>query len=235
MNDTVAGNAASGSSATPGFVHLRVHSAYSLLEGALPLGKIIKQALADEAPAIAVTDTNNLFGALEFAQKASKDGVQPIIGCQLDVAFGDHNDNSRSVNRKLALDLAPLVLIAATEAGYANIVRLVSRAFLDTPAGDPIHIEAGWLPALSEDVIALTGGPLGPIGRSFTADRADRARARLAFLKEPSAIVSMSNCSARRGMTALWKPVRWNWLTRWICRCRDQRGFFPESGGFRGA
>ncbi|MCG7676378.1 PHP domain-containing protein [Brucella melitensis] len=184
MNDTVAGNAASGSSATPGFVHLRVHSAYSLLEGALPLGKIIKQALADEAPAIAVTDTNNLFGALEFAQKASKDGVQPIIGCQLDVAFGDHNDNSRSVNRKLALDLAPLVLIAATEAGYANIVRLVSRAFLDTPAGDPIHIEAGWLPALSEDVIALTGGPLGPIGRSFTADRADRARARLAFLKE---------------------------------------------------
>lgn len=184
MNDTVAGNAASGSSATPGFVHLRVHSAYSLLEGALPLGKIIKQALADDAPAIAVTDTNNLFGALEFAQKASKDGVQPIIGCQLDVAFGDHNDNSRSVNRKLALDLAPLVLIAATEAGYANIVRLVSRAFLDTPAGDPIHIEAGWLPALSEDVIALTGGPLGPIGRSFTADRADRARARLAFLKE---------------------------------------------------
>ena len=65
------------------FIHLRVHSAYSLLEGALPLGKIVAHAVKDEAPAIAVTDTNNLFGALEFAQKAVKDGVQPIIGCQI--------------------------------------------------------------------------------------------------------------------------------------------------------
>jgi len=184
MSDAAADNAAGGSVSTPRFVHLRVHSAYSLLEGALPLGKVIKQAIADQAPAIAVTDTNNLFGALEFAQKASKDGVQPIIGCQVDVAFGDHNDNGRSVNRRLALDLAPLVLLASTEEGYANIVRLVSRSFLDTPAGDPVHIDASWLPALAKDVIVLSGGPLGPIGRSFAADRPDRAQSRLAFLHE---------------------------------------------------
>src|SRR5688572_1974004 len=73
------------------FVHLRVHSAYSLLEGALPLAGIVAHAVKDAAPAIAVTDTNNLFGALEFAQKAAKDGVQPLIGCQLDVDFGDEN------------------------------------------------------------------------------------------------------------------------------------------------
>jgi len=184
MSDAAAGNAAKDGALTPRFVHLRVHSAYSLLEGALPLGKIIKQAIADEAPAIAVTDTNNLFGALEFAQKASKDGLQPIIGCQVDIAFGDHSDNGRSVNRRVALDLAPIVLLAATEEGYANIVRLVSRAFMDTPAGDPVHIDASWLPPLSKDVIILSGGALGPIGRAFAADRPDRAETRLAFLRE---------------------------------------------------
>ena len=183
MNDTASMRAGEDMT-SPRFVHLRVHSAYSLLEGALPVGKIIKQAIADQAPAIAITDTNNLFGALEFAQKASKDGLQPIIGCQLDVAFGDHNDNSRSANRRLVLDLAPLVFLASTEEGYANIVRLVSRAFLDTPSGDPVHVDAGWLAGLSEDVIVLSGGPLGPIGRAFAADRSDRAESRLAFLKE---------------------------------------------------
>ncbi len=152
-----------------------------MLEGALPVGKIIKQAIADQAPAIAITDSNNLFGALEFAQKASKDGLQPIIGCQLDVAFGDHNDNSRSANRRLVLDLAPLVFLASTEEGYANVVRLVSRAFLDTQSGDPVHVDASWLSDLSEDVIVLSGGPLGPIGRAFAADRPDRAESRLAF------------------------------------------------------
>ncbi len=107
--------------------------------------------------------------------------MQPIIGCQLDIGFGDHNDNSRSANRRLVLDLAPVVLLASTEKGYANIVRLVSRAFLDTPSGDPVHIEASWLPGLSDDVIVLSGGQLGPIGRAFAADRPDRAEARLAF------------------------------------------------------
>src|SRR6478736_5168155 len=57
------------------FIHLRVHSAYSLLEGALPLNKVVAHAAKDAAPAIAVTDSNNLFGALEFAQKATKDGI----------------------------------------------------------------------------------------------------------------------------------------------------------------
>jgi DNA polymerase-3 subunit alpha len=77
------------SAATLPFIHLRVHSAYSLLEGALQISKIVSHAVASESPAIAVTDTNNLFGALEFANKASKEGVQPIIGCQLDVCFED--------------------------------------------------------------------------------------------------------------------------------------------------
>ncbi|MCB1417345.1 MAG: PHP domain-containing protein, partial [Nitratireductor sp.] len=112
--------------AEPQFVHLRVHSAYSLLEGALPLKKVIGFANANRMPAIAIADSGNLFGALEFAQKASEEGVQPIVGCQLDLVFeGDlatpKTGNGRTTVHRVA---EPVVLIAATEAGYANLVEL---------------------------------------------------------------------------------------------------------------
>ena len=72
-----------------GFVHLHVHSAFSLREGALAIETLAKLAKADEMPALAITDTNNLFGALEFSEKLAKSGVQPIIGAQVTVDFGD--------------------------------------------------------------------------------------------------------------------------------------------------
>src|SRR5690606_9309952 len=136
------------------FIHLRVHSAYSLLEGALPLGRIIDHALNDEAPAIAIADTNNLFGALEFAQKTSKEGIQPIIGCQLDVASDDaFAEARRSGGRKHAEEYDPLVLIAATENGYRNLVRLVSRAYLDNAAGAAPHAVTTWLAEHADGII----------------------------------------------------------------------------------
>jgi DNA polymerase-3 subunit alpha len=72
-----------------GFVHLHVHSAYSLREGALGIGTLAKHAVADAMPALAITDTNNLFGALEFSEKLAKSGIQPIIGAQITVDFAD--------------------------------------------------------------------------------------------------------------------------------------------------
>src|SRR5476651_475744 len=71
------------------FVHLKVHSAYSLLEGALPISKLAKLTSAYGYPALALTDTNNLFGALEFSDKLAEAGVQPIIGVAIDVDFGE--------------------------------------------------------------------------------------------------------------------------------------------------
>ncbi|MEJ1121199.1 DNA polymerase III subunit alpha [Phyllobacterium sp. CCNWLW109] len=165
------------------FVHLRVHSAYSLLEGALQVPKVIDLAVASKAPAIAITDTNNLFGALEFAQKGSKAGLQPIIGCQMDIAFHDQTEESRNVNRREALGLAPLVLLAATEEGYANLVRLVSRAYLETPSGDPVHIVSSWLAGKTDGIIMLSGGPEGAVAKAIKDDRIDRARQRLLMLK----------------------------------------------------
>ena len=114
----------------PKFVHLRVHSAFSLLEGALKLDQIIKFAKGDDAPAIGICDTNNLFGALEFSEKASKAGIQPITGCQIDVEFSDCEESRGGRRERSLSSIAPLVLIAATEAGYANLVEIVSKIFL---------------------------------------------------------------------------------------------------------
>ncbi len=166
------------------FIHLRVHSAYSLLEGALPIGKIVAHAQKDRAPAIAITDTNNLFGALEFANKTTKEGVQPLIGCQLDLSFsGEPEVNGQSGGRRVGIEHSPVVLIAATGTGYANLVRLVSRAYLDNPPGAPTRISTEWLAELGEGLICLTGGPRGPIGSALKFDHADLAEGRLLALK----------------------------------------------------
>ncbi|TPK92812.1 MULTISPECIES: DNA polymerase III subunit alpha [unclassified Mesorhizobium] len=165
------------------FIHLRVHSAYSLLEGALQLGAIVGHAVKDEAPAIAVTDTNNLFGALEFAQKAVKDGIQPIIGCQVDLAFSGEASDGQRDRRRHGPEMSPVVLIAASEAGYANLVRLISKVYLETPPGEPVHLTSAMLEGRCDGLICLTGGPRGPIGTALKADRRDLAEQRLLFLK----------------------------------------------------
>src|SRR3981189_3658431 len=98
----------------PGFVHLHVHSSYSLLEGALTIARLAELAKADRQPALALTDTDNMFGALEFSDKMAGYGIQPIIGCELAVDFGDQDPNARN-----ALPSAParFVLLAGRERG----------------------------------------------------------------------------------------------------------------------
>ena len=145
-----------------GFVHLHVHSAYSLREGALTIETLAKLAQADAMPALAITDTNNLFGALEFSEKLAKSGVQPIIGAQTMVDFGDAAPSFlRGVERDNAR--APIVLLAQNEAGYRNLMRLVSALWLDPTDGDEAHIPFAALEE-SHGLIALTGGPAGPVG-----------------------------------------------------------------------
>src|ERR1700689_1887027 len=98
-----------------GFVHTHVHSAYSLREGAITVETLVKHAKADDAPAIAITDTNNLFGALEFSEKAAKAGVQPLIGAQLTVDFGDAPAGGISRLAERGLRRGSIVLIAQDE------------------------------------------------------------------------------------------------------------------------
>ncbi len=166
---------------TAGFVHLRVHSAFSLLEGALPLKKIISAAVADQQPAIAITDTNNLFVALEFAQKAVGEGIQPIIGCQLDIDFEDGLGDKRQ-NGVIA-KLPSIVLLVSNDVGYARLVDLVSRAYLSGDTPDRVAVPVRWLEEGNEGLIALSGGPSGPINMALLDGHLDVAGDRLDALK----------------------------------------------------
>ncbi|MFQ5468284.1 MAG: PHP domain-containing protein, partial [Kiloniellaceae bacterium] len=163
-----------------GFVHLRVHSAYSLLEGALKIDTLIELCRSRAMPAVAVTDTGNLFGALEFALAACRAGVQPIVGCQLGIA-------PRGETRPGAPAPAPepLVLLVQSEAGYRNLMRLVSMSYLETASEVAPQVTMADLAARGEGLIALTGGPAGPVGqrllegRDGLADEALRALAEI--------------------------------------------------------
>jgi DNA polymerase-3 subunit alpha len=169
--------------AAVGFVHLHVHTSFSLREGALPVGKLLKLAVADVMPAVAVTDSNNLFGALEISEKFAKDGVQPIPGCQLTVDLGDAEDlRTRGEAFVHHVSRANIVLLAQDEFGYNNLMHLVSQAWLEIDAGDTPHVSLAQLASASEGLIALSGGPTGPLDRAFALDKPEVARARLAAL-----------------------------------------------------
>ena len=146
-----------------GFVHLHVHSAFSLLEGALPIGTLAKLAKSDKMPALALTDTNNLFGALEFAEKMAGTGIQPIAGIQLAVSFGDAEPT-----RLGKPEIYPsIVLLAATGEGYDNLLHLGSHAFLDSEATQGPHVPWDLVKKYAAGLIALTGGGNGPVDRAI--------------------------------------------------------------------
>jgi len=165
----------------PGFIHLRTHSAYSLLEGALPIKTMLKIAVADDQPALAISDTNNLFGALEFSVKAMEEGIQPIIACQVDIDMEDDDGENRG---KADYQQRPesIVLISATEQGYSRLVELVSRIYLDGAENDRPMVKLSWLKEGVDGIIALSGGSGGPVDQSLRSGHSSRAIARLKLL-----------------------------------------------------
>ena len=270
----------------PGFVHLHAHSAYSLLEGAIQPKRLQELAISDEQPALAITDRNNLFGALEFSQNAAGRGLQPIMGCMLAVDFSvdldlaiedfkahgcrpvessgnggngqdgeardqktdigagidagiDNDSGSGSRDNSVPMeqakqvfdatpatnidrDLKPdkigeagagetgdkramnvaksgpavsgpmervetkdypfVVLLAMNETGFANLVKLVSRAHLLPGGQDLPHVSFNSLAVLSEGLILLTAGEEGPLNQALVSEKTDMARKQLVAL-----------------------------------------------------
>ena len=142
----------------PRFIHLRLHSAYSLLEGAIPVKKLAGLCQAAGMPAVALTDTGNLFAALEFSETMAKAGIQPIMGCQLALATAEP---AHPGDR--APDPRPVVLLAQDATGFGNLMKLSSRNYLDCGAALP-HVTLAQLAAHAEGLICLTGGAEGPLG-----------------------------------------------------------------------
>ncbi|OUS38900.1 DNA polymerase III subunit alpha [Rhodobacterales bacterium 56_14_T64] len=142
---------------SPRFIHLRTHTEYSLLEGALRLKKLPDQCKQAEMPAIAVTDTNNMFSALEFSVTLSEAGIQPILGCQVDMTY-----LTPAPGEKPKVP-APLVLLAQSEGGYENLMKLNSCLYVDKGHQLP-QVTLEELKQYSEGLICLSGGPNGPVG-----------------------------------------------------------------------
>ncbi len=162
----------------PRFIHLRLHTEYSLLEGAMKVKKLPGLVADAGMPAVAVTDTNNMFCALEFSEMAKKAGVQPIIGCQIDVEY----EVAAPGERPRAP--AAVVLLAQNRTGYENLMKLNSALYLRGDGSLP-HVTLAELEGHSEGLICLSGGPDGPVGRHLQAAQLPKAEA---LLKTLSAI-----------------------------------------------
>ena len=146
------------------FVHLRVHSAYSLAEGAIHIKDLVELCRDAKMPAVAVADSSNIFGALEFSDAAAKAGVQPIIGCQLRIVETE-DDNGGT-----------MVFLAKDDAGYRNLLKLLSQAYLESEDTHDPHVPFSVLSKHAEGLIALSGGPTGPVGRLLLEGQADKAK-----------------------------------------------------------
>jgi DNA polymerase III subunit alpha len=157
-----------------GFVHLRVRSAYSLLEGAIKADKIAGLARAAGMPAVGIADRANLFGALEFSVATKDAGVQPIVGCALPVLGIGERPPERWAKTPT------VVLIAQNEAGYLNLCRLSSAAYLDVDASEEPHVPWARVCEHAEGLILLSGGPDGPVDHLFAAGKAEEGRRALA-------------------------------------------------------
>ncbi len=165
----------------PRFIHLRVHTEYSLLEGAVRVKKLPGMCADMGMPAVAITDTNSLFAALEFSVTASDAGVQPIIGCQVDVT--PPKDEVPNNGRGQIATPAPIVLLAQNETGYENLMKLSSCLYVDK-GGQLPQVSMEELAVHCEGLICLSGGADGPVGRLMQAGKWDEADALMRRFQE---------------------------------------------------
>ena len=189
----------------PRFVHLHLHTEYSLLEGAIRVSELPGLCVKHEMPAVAVTDTNNMFGALEFSVRLAEKGIQPIHGCQMFLEFATGGVRKDPQDR-----FAPIILLAQNEVGYGNLIKLNSCMYLRDGVEAP-HITISELDHHADGIICLTGGTDGPIVRLLHAGQVDAAKRLLENLGRV-----FSGPSLRRSSAPFGGRKR-----RWSVRMRD--------------
>ena len=169
---------------SPQFVHLRVHSAYSLLEGAMKMPALTEKIAAMGFPAVAVTDTSTMFGAKAFSAMAPKCGVKPILGTQMYLRNPDADDVLKSKGKIVEPD--KIVLLVQNQAGYMNIIKLMQQSYLGglTSMAEKPQITLEDLKKYNEGLIVLTAGADGQAGRLILENRIDEAEDFILQLKE---------------------------------------------------
>ena len=172
--------AAPAVAAADSFVHLHLHTQYSLLDGAVRIKDLMKKAIGYGMPAVAMTDHGNMFGAIEFYQAAQKAGIKPIIGCEVYLAPGSMRDRKASSAKDAA---SHFTLLAKDFTGYQNLVKLVTAAYLDGYYYKP-RIDKELLAQHSAGLIALSGCLKGEINGHLMADQMGKAREAMAGFRD---------------------------------------------------
>src|SRR5919106_623419 len=148
------------------FVHLHVHSEYSLLDGAAQLDQLVKKAKALEFPALALTDHGNLFGAIDFYEACKKSGVKPIVGCELYVAPGSRFE--RSPQDGGYEGASHCTVLVRNDAGYRNLIKLVSKAYLEGFYYKP-RVDRELLAQHADGLLVLSGCLNSEVSRAISA------------------------------------------------------------------
>ena len=148
------------------FIHLRLHTEFSVVDGTNRIDDVVAAAVADAQPALAITDLSNLFGAIKFYKQARAKGTKPIIGVEifLEGLGGD------------ATALSRMVLLVQNKQGYLNLSELLARGYTKNIVKNQSVIKLAWLQELNEGLIALSGAQAGPVGQALV--QGDEARAR---------------------------------------------------------
>jgi len=152
------------------FVHLRLHTEYSLVDGLVRIKPLVSRVAELGMPAVAVTDVCNFYGLIKFHKAAFSAGVQPIFG--VDLLVKDRDDPERAY---------PLCLLAMNQAGYHNITLIISRAYTEGQRLGVPFVSRAWLEESSEGVIALSGGAAGDVGQALLGDRTALAEERARY------------------------------------------------------
>ena len=170
------------------FVHLTNHTAYSLAEGALQVKELIRNCREKLMPAVGITDSGNLFGALEFSVLASESGIQPIIGVKLCINRNKNRvsviKHANTINDPGSLEPDKIVLIVQNEVGYKNLLDLVSVSFIESNGSEKPQIFLSDLENQNEGLIALSGGVYGSVGRLVVDDEIEEAESTLLEFSE---------------------------------------------------
>ncbi len=154
----------------PDFIHLRLHTEYSLVDGLVRIKPLVKRVAELEMPAVAVSDQTNFYGLVKFYKAAQAEGIKPIFATDLLVCEGDDREN-----------VSLLCLLAATERGYRNLTKLISRAYTHGQYLGVAQVSRDWIAEYSEGVIALSGARVGDVGQALVSNKADLAEERLRF------------------------------------------------------
>ena len=169
---------------TPKFIHLRTHSAYSVLEGAMKMGKLVKRIKALNMPAVAVTDSGNLYCGMDFSHEAADNGIQPILGTQLLLKQPLEKSNSLIVQEDAEPVLDKIVLLVQNEAGYKNLLKIFQRYYMGETKQETPHLLVEELIEFNQGLILLSGGATGPIGRYILQGKPEKAKELTVRLKE---------------------------------------------------